>query len=62
MAVTTVGFDIAALELFLPLRQWCRVLPIIPTETVKDTPALARAIEKTGPRFCRARRHSGKRS
>src|SRR5262245_18330260 len=46
-AVTTVAFDIAGLELFLPLVSGAR-LAIIVTDTVKDTPVLARVIEKTG--------------
>src|SRR5262249_56307270 len=47
MAVTTIGFDIAALELFLPLISGA-ALAIAPREIVKDPPALARTIEKTG--------------
>src|SRR5262245_57805118 len=47
MAVTTIGFDIAALELFLPLITGAG-LAIAPREIVKDPPALARTIEKTG--------------
>src|SRR5262249_16040883 len=47
MAVTTIGFDIAALELFLPLINGAG-LAIAPGEIVKDPPALARTIEKTG--------------
>src|SRR5262249_27897044 len=47
MAVTTIGFDIAALELFLPLISGAG-LAIAARETVKDPPALARTIEKTG--------------
>src|SRR5262249_27305329 len=47
IAVTTIGFDIAALELFLPLISGAG-LAIAARETVQDPPALARAIEKTG--------------
>src|SRR5262245_18430935 len=47
MAVTTIGFYIAALELFLPLITGAG-LAIAPREIVKDPPALARTIEKTG--------------
>jgi len=47
MAVTTIGFDIAALELFLPLITGAG-LAIAAREIVKDPPALARTIEKTG--------------
>ena len=46
LAVTTIGFDIAALELYLPLlRGACAV--IAPRETVQDAQALARHIAKT---------------
>src|SRR6516225_1071998 len=47
MAVTTIGFDIAALELFLPLINGAG-LAIAAREIVKDPPALARTIGKTG--------------
>ncbi|MFI5015716.1 MAG: AMP-binding protein [Hyphomicrobiales bacterium] len=47
MAVTTIGFDIAALELFLPLVNGAS-LAIAPREIVQDPPALARLIESTG--------------
>ena len=43
MAVTTIGFDIAALELFLPLISGAGVA-LAARETVQDPPALARAI------------------
>ena len=39
LAVTTVGFDIAALELYLPLLGGATVV-IAPSETVKDAAAL----------------------
>ena len=45
LAVTTIGFDIAALELYLPLlRGACAV--IAPRETVQDAQALARHIAR----------------
>src|SRR5262245_5702106 len=47
LAVTTIGFDIAALELYLPLLHGaCAV--IAPRETVQDAQALARHIGETG--------------
>ena len=47
LAVTTIGFDIAAVELFLPLIRGAR-LAMTATETVKDLPALERTIAKSG--------------
>src|SRR5262245_51880142 len=47
MAVTTVGFDIAARELFLPLISAAAGV-IAQPEIVKDAAALARTIAKTG--------------
>src|SRR6266478_2972358 len=47
MAVTTVAFDISALELFLPLISGAGV-SIAAREVVSDPRALARMIEKTG--------------
>src|SRR5262249_56346182 len=47
MAVATIGFEIAALLQFLPLINGAG-LAIAPREIVKDPPALARTIEKTG--------------
>src|SRR5262245_30087161 len=47
MAVTTIGFDIAALELFLPLISGAG-LAIAEKEIVKDASALARTIKQTG--------------
>ena len=41
LAVTTIGFDIAALELYLPLISGACVA-VTPGETVQDVPALAR--------------------
>ena len=46
LAVTTIGFDIAALELYLPLlRGACAV--IAPRQTVQDARALARHIAES---------------
>ena len=46
LAVTTIGFDIAALELYLPLL--CGACAVIaPRETVQDTQALARHIAES---------------
>jgi amino acid adenylation domain-containing protein len=45
LAVTTVGFDIAALELFLPLIGGAGLV-IAPKESVQDAAALARLIKK----------------
>ena len=47
LAVTTIGFDIAALELYLPLLCGACVV-VTPGETVKDVPALARLIGASG--------------
>ncbi|HZC76428.1 MAG TPA: AMP-binding protein, partial [Ktedonobacterales bacterium] len=47
LAVTTIGFDIAALELFLPLIGGAG-LSIAQREIIIDSSALARTIEKTG--------------
>src|SRR5262249_44784318 len=47
MAVTTIGFDIAALELFLPLIRGAG-LALASRDAVRDPPALLRAIEQTG--------------
>ena len=47
LAVTTIGFDIAALELYLPLISGAGVT-IVPSETVKDVPALLDAIASSG--------------
>ena len=47
LAVTTIGFDIAALELYLPLLSGASVA-VAPGETVKDVPALLRAIGSSG--------------
>ncbi len=47
LAVTTVGFDIAALELYLPLIGGATVV-IAPSETVKDAAALLGVIGESG--------------
>ena len=47
LAVTTIGFDIAALELYLPLLGGASIV-IVPRETVQDAQALARTIGATG--------------
>ncbi|MFP3706802.1 amino acid adenylation domain-containing protein [Paraburkholderia sp. SIMBA_009] len=47
VAVTSLSFDIAALELFLPLTVGARVV-IAPRETVRDGAALARLIDTSG--------------
>ena len=53
LAVTTVGFDIAALELFLPLLGGAGLV-IAPKESVQDAPALARLIKKMGTTILQA--------
>ncbi|MBV9188688.1 MAG: AMP-binding protein, partial [Acidobacteria bacterium] len=47
LAVTTVGFDIAALELFLPLLSGARLI-LAPRQSVQYPPALARLIKASG--------------
>ncbi|WP_321884918.1 non-ribosomal peptide synthetase [Paraburkholderia bannensis] len=47
VAVTSLSFDIAALELFLPLTVGARVV-IAPRDTVRDGAALARLVETSG--------------
>jgi amino acid adenylation domain-containing protein len=47
LAVTTVGFDIAALELYLPLISGSSVA-LAPTETVRDAAALLQLVAKSG--------------
>ncbi|MGH6628127.1 MAG: amino acid adenylation domain-containing protein, partial [Burkholderiales bacterium] len=47
LAVTTVAFDVAGLELFLPLTVGARVV-IATGEVVRDPPALARLIGSSG--------------
>jgi len=53
LAVTTVGFDIAALELFLPLLSGARLV-IAPKESVQHPPTLGRMIKKTGTTILQA--------
>ncbi|HSF42404.1 MAG TPA: amino acid adenylation domain-containing protein, partial [Thermoanaerobaculia bacterium] len=47
LAVTTISFDIAALELFLPLTRGARVV-LADRETAADGALLARALEESG--------------
>ncbi|MEU3606827.1 amino acid adenylation domain-containing protein [Streptomyces sp. NPDC035033] len=47
LAVTTIAFDIAALELFLPLTSGARVV-LAPEETVSRPAAVAELIRRTG--------------
>ena len=47
LAVTTIGFDIAALELYLPLLSGASVA-VADGDTVKDAAALLRAVETSG--------------
>ncbi|MFP6560690.1 amino acid adenylation domain-containing protein [Paraburkholderia sp. B3] len=47
LAVTSLSFDIAALELYLPLTVGARVV-IAPRQTVRDGAALARLVESSG--------------
>ena len=53
LAVTTVGFDIAALELFLPLLSGARLV-IAPKESVQDPATLRRMIKRTGTTILQA--------
>ncbi|GGK46492.1 non-ribosomal peptide synthetase [Streptomyces flaveus] len=52
-AVTTVGFDIAGLELFLPLLHGAQVV-LAPREIVRDPAALAALIEESGATIVQA--------
>src|SRR6187551_2299619 len=47
LAVTTIGFDIAALELYLPLIGGASIV-IVARETVQDAQALAKMVAETG--------------
>src|SRR5436190_4346558 len=47
LAVTTIGFDIAALELYLPLIGGASIV-IVPRDTVQDAQALAKTIGMSG--------------
>ncbi|MFD9410730.1 amino acid adenylation domain-containing protein [Streptomyces sp. NPDC059989] len=53
VAVTTVGFDIAGLELFLPLLHGARVI-LAARETVRDTAALAALIRDSSATIVQA--------
>ena len=53
LAVTTVGFDIAALELFLPVISGARVV-IVSWETVQDPAALIGMIKASGTTMLQA--------
>ena len=48
LAVTTIGFDIAALELYLPLLDGASIT-LAPRETVQDAQALARTSQRAEP-------------
>ncbi|MCX4830317.1 amino acid adenylation domain-containing protein [Streptomyces sp. NBC_01016] len=52
-AVTTVGFDIAGLELFLPLLHGAQVV-LAPREVVRDPAALAHLIDDSGATLVQA--------
>ncbi|WP_460625008.1 amino acid adenylation domain-containing protein, partial [Kitasatospora kifunensis] len=52
-AVTTIAFDIAALELYLPLISGARV-ELVPRHTVIDTPALAELLHRSGATIMQA--------
>ena len=47
LAVTTIGFDIAALELYLPLIRGAAVV-LAARATVQDAPALLRTLAASG--------------
>ena len=47
LAVTTIGFDIAALELYLPLLGGATAV-VVPSGTVKDIPALLGTMASSG--------------
>ncbi|NYS19623.1 amino acid adenylation domain-containing protein [Streptomyces sp. SJ1-7] len=53
VAVTTVGFDIAGLELFLPLLHGAQVV-LAPREVVRDPVALARLVDDSGATLMQA--------
>ncbi|MEY9949768.1 amino acid adenylation domain-containing protein [Kitasatospora sp. GAS1066B] len=52
-AVTTIAFDIAALELYLPLISGAR-LELVPRQTVIDIPALAELLHRCGTTIMQA--------
>jgi non-ribosomal peptide synthetase component F len=58
LAVTTVAFDIAGLELLLPLSVGARV-HLVPGEAASDAAAVRRALDEQAPRCCRRRRRCG---
>nr|AGO88310.1 Arthrofactin synthetase/syringopeptin synthetase C-related non-ribosomal peptide synthetase [Methylobacterium oryzae CBMB20] len=53
LAVTTIAFDIAVLELFVPLLSGSRVV-LVSKETVQDAPALARVAKAAGATIMQA--------
>ncbi|MEU9198214.1 amino acid adenylation domain-containing protein, partial [Streptomyces hundungensis] len=53
VAVTTVGFDIAGLELFLPLLHGAQIV-LAPRDTVRDPATLAHLIEDSGATLMQA--------
>ncbi|MGW0425117.1 amino acid adenylation domain-containing protein, partial [Streptomyces sp. NPDC003015] len=53
LAVTTVGFDIAGLEIFLPLLRGARLV-LADEETARDPRALLRAVERSGATLVQA--------
>ncbi|GAA2520026.1 non-ribosomal peptide synthetase [Streptomyces levis] len=53
LAVTTVGFDIAGLELFLPLLHGARLV-LADEDTARDPRALLRAVERSGATLVQA--------
>src|SRR6266516_7334064 len=53
VAVTTLSFDIAGLELFLPLTTGARVV-LASRETASDGPELARLLERSGATMLQA--------
>ncbi|NEC47809.1 amino acid adenylation domain-containing protein, partial [Actinospica acidiphila] len=53
VAVTTVGFDIAGLELFLPLLHGAQVV-LAPREVVRDPAALLALVRESGARLMQA--------
>src|SRR5437764_396669 len=53
VAVTTLSFDIAGLELFLPLTTGARVV-LASRETASDGPDLARLLERSGATMLQA--------
>ncbi|MFG1670714.1 amino acid adenylation domain-containing protein [Streptomyces sp. Y7] len=53
LAVTTVGFDIAGLEIFLPLLHGARLV-LAGEETARDPQAVLRAVERSGATLVQA--------